>query len=169
MYDRIERIKKRVVIDHYPICIQKFRITLEAREKYKNLPPVVQRGKILEEVAANMPIAIAPDELIVGMAASKPMGLEIDPDYGVWEQSEIDSLKEDGYLIDPEDERLLQELNKSHDPATLIGQMGNIIYENERLISALEAGLILPPGKTRKAARVWAAAMPSPVLASARP
>lgn len=153
MYDRIERIKKRVVIDHYPICIQKFRITLEAREKYKNLPPVVQRGKILEEVAANMPIAIAPDELIVGMAASKPMGLEIDPDYGVWEQSEIDSLKEDGYLIDPEDERLLQELNKSHDPATLIGQMGNIIYENERLISALEAGLILPPWKNKKSGK----------------
>ena len=34
MVDRIERIKKRVVIDHYPICIEKFRITLEARKKY---------------------------------------------------------------------------------------------------------------------------------------
>ena len=147
MYERIERIKKRVVIDHYPICIQKFKITLEAREKYKNLPVMVQRGKILEAVAKKMPIAINEDELIVGIAASKPMGVEIDPDYGVWEQDEIDSLKEDGFLITPEDEKELQELNKRHNPANLINQTGNIFYENERIISVLQAGLVLPPWK----------------------
>ena len=62
---------------------------------------MVQRGKILEEIAEKMPIGINEDELIVGMAASKPMGLEIDPDYGIWEQDEIDSLKEDGYSDRP--------------------------------------------------------------------
>ena len=154
MVERIERIKKRVVIDHYPICIEKFRITLEARKKYKNLPVMVQRGKILEEIAEKMPIGINEDELIVGMAASKPMGLEIDPDYGVWEQDEIDSLKEDGYLIDPEDEVELQKLNQEHSPATLINQMGNIFYENERIISVLEAGLCLPPWKSERGSGV---------------
>ncbi len=154
MYERIERIKSRVVIDHYPICIEKFRITLEARKKYRNLPIMVQRGKILEEIAEKMPIGINEDELIVGMAASKPMGLEIDPDYGIWEQDEIDSLKEDGYLIDLEDEEELQKLNREYVPATLINQMGNIFYENERLISVLEAGLCLPPWKPERGSGV---------------
>ena len=36
MTERIERIKKRVVVDRYPICIEKFRITLDVREKTKN-------------------------------------------------------------------------------------------------------------------------------------
>ena len=27
--ERIERIKKTVMVDHYPICIEKFRITLD--------------------------------------------------------------------------------------------------------------------------------------------
>ncbi len=148
MYERIDRIKKRVVVDHYPICIEKYRITLEARKKYSTLPVIVQRGKILEEVAEKIPININDDELIVGMAASKPMGLEIDPDYGIWEQDEIDSLKEDGYRIDPEDEKELQRLNQEYSPITLIGQMGNIFYEEDRILSVLEAGLILPPWKS---------------------
>ena len=138
MYERIERIKSRVVIDHYPICIEKFRITLEARKKYRNLPIMVQRGKILEEIAEKMPIGINEDELIVGMAASKPMGLEIDPDYGIWEQDEIDSLKEDGYLIDLEDEEELQKLNQEYVPATLINQMGSIFYENEKNVTSCQ-------------------------------
>ncbi len=150
MFERIERIKKRVIVDHYPICIEKFRITLEAREKYKNLPVMVQRGKILQEIAERMPIGISEDELIVGQGSSKPMGLEIDPDYGAWEQEEIDSLKEDGFRIDPEDEVELQRLNKQFSPKTLINQEGNIFYENERIISVLEAGLVLPPWKSKK-------------------
>lgn len=118
MYERIERIKKRVVVDRYPICIERFRITLDVREKSKNDPIIIQRGKILKACAERMPIGISDDELIVGIASSKPMGLEIDPDYGIWPQSEIDSLKEDGYIIDPQDEIDLQELNKKHNPDT---------------------------------------------------
>ena len=85
-----------------------------------------------------MPIGINEDELIVGMAASKPMGLEIDPDYGIWEQDEIDSLKEDGYLIDLEDEEELQKLNQEYVPATLINQMGSIFYENEKNVTSCQ-------------------------------
>ncbi len=149
MYERIERIKKRVVIDRYPICIEKYRITLDVIEKTKNDPVIIQRAKMLKATVERMPIAISDDELLVGIAASKPMGLEIDPHYGIWTQDEIDSLKEDGYLIDPQDEIDLQELNRKHNPATLIGQMGEVFYENERLINMLKAGLILPPWKDK--------------------
>ena len=97
MLDRIERIKKRVVVDTYPICIEKYRITLDVLEKTKNDPVIIQRGKLLLATASRMPIQIADDELIVGLPASKPMGLEIDPHYGIWTQDEIDSLIEDGF------------------------------------------------------------------------
>ena len=81
--DRIERIKKTVMVDHYPICIEKFRITLDVREQTRNDSVLIQRGKILKACAERMPIAIGDDELIVGIASSKHMGLEIDPDYGM--------------------------------------------------------------------------------------
>jgi len=155
MYDRIERIKKRVVIDTFPICIEKYRITLDVIEKTKNDPIIIQRAKMLTATASRMPIQIADDELIVGISASKPMGLEIDPHYGIWTQDEIDSLIEDGYEMDPQDVKDLQELNKSHDPATMIGLMGDIFYEpeNERILSLLKAGLILPPWKDKAAGK----------------
>lgn len=149
MYERVDKIKKRVVIDNYPICIEKFRIAMDMIDETKNDPVIIRRAKIMSATLERVPIAIAPDELIVGIGASKPMGLEIDPDYGIWSQDEIESLIEDGYQMDPQDVIDLQELNKRYDPPTLIGQMGNIVYENERIISLLKAGLILPPWKDK--------------------
>ena len=151
MYERIERIKKRVVVDHYPICIEKYRITADVLEHSKHDLAVVQRGKMLKAYAERMPIAIADDELIVGLGASKPMGLEIDPNYGIWTQDEIDSLVEDGYIMSEQDQKDLQELNKYHDPATQIGMQGDIFYEpeSERILKLLKAGLVLPPWKEK--------------------
>lgn len=155
MYERIERIKKRVVVDHYPICIEKYRITADVLAHSKHDPSVIQRGKLLKAYAQRMPIAIADDELLVGMGASKPMGLEIDPNYGIWEQEEINSLIEDGYLMSEEDQRDLQELNKHHNPASMIGMEGDIFYEesSERILRLLKAGLVLPPWKDKAEGR----------------
>ncbi|ETA81886.1 pyruvate formate lyase family protein [Youngiibacter fragilis] len=153
MYDRIERIKKRVVVDTFPICIEKYRITLDVMEQTKNDPVEIQRAKIFDATVDRMPISIADDELIVGIGASKPMGLEIDPHYGIWSQEEIESLIEDGFEIDPQDVIDLQELNKKHNPSTLIGQMGEIFYENERIISLLKTGLILPPWQEKESGK----------------
>ena len=151
MYERIERIKQRVVVDHYPICIEKYRITADVLEHSKHDPAVIQRGKMLLAYARRMPIAIQPDELIVGIGASKPLGLEIDPNYGIWTQDEIDSLIADGYLMDEQDQKDLQELNRNHDPATQIGLLGDVFYEPgcERILRLLKAGLVLPPWKDR--------------------
>ena len=153
MNERIARIKKRVIVDQYPICIEKFRITLDVREQTKNDHVIIQRGKILKACAERMPIAIADDELIVGIASSKPMGLEIDPDYGVWLQDEIDKLKEDGFLIEPQDEIDLQELNKRYQPDTLIGREGDVFYDDPRIMNMLRSGLILPPWKDKSTER----------------
>lgn len=153
MQERIARIKERVVVDRYPICIEKFRITLDVRQQTPNDHVYIQRGKILKACAQRMPIAIGDEELIVGIASSKHMGLEIDPDYGIWPQNEIDALKADGYIIDPRDEEELQRLNERYRPDTLIGRMGDIFYDDPRMINMLRAGLILPPWKDKSKER----------------
>ena len=153
MAERIERIKKRVVVDRYPICIEKFRITLDVREQTKNDHVMIQRGKILKACAERMPIAIGEEELIVGLASSRHMGLEIDPDYGVWPRNEIEALKKDGFLVDPKDEADLQELNKRYQPDTLIGREGDVFYAEPRILNMLRSGLILPPWKDKEQER----------------
>ena len=153
MQERIARIKERVVVDRYPICIEKFRITLDVRQQTPNDHVYIQRGKILKACAQRMPISIGDEELIVGIASSKHMGLEIDPDYGISQQNEIDALKADGYIIDPRDEEELQRLNERYRPDTLIGRMGDIFYDDPRMINMLRAGLILPPWKDKSKER----------------
>ena len=150
-FERVERMRPRYLVDHYPICIEKYRIYADVVEKNKHDAPIVQRGKILKAWTERMHIAIADDELIVGIGASKPMGLEIDPNYGIWSQDEIDSLVEDGYLMTEEDQRDLQELNKKHNPATQMGMQGDIYYEqaDEHIIKLLQEGLVLPPWKAK--------------------
>ena len=151
MFERVEKIKKRVTVDHYPICIEKYRIYADVVEKNKHDVPIIQRAKVLKAWTERMPIDIAEGELIVGLGASKPMGLEIDPNYGIWTQDEIDSLVEDGYLMTEEDQRDLQELNKNHSPATQIGLQGDIFYNqpDQSIIKLLKAGLVLPPWKDK--------------------
>ena len=155
MYERIERMKPRYLVDHYPICIEKYRIYADVVEQNRNDPPAVQRGKVFNAWMNRMPIDIADDELIVGIGASKPMGLEIDPNYGIWTQDEIDSLVEDGYLIDEQDQKDLQELNRKHNPATQMGMQGDIYYEqaDEHIIKLLKCGLVLPPWKDKAAGK----------------
>ena len=149
MWERVQRLKKRVTVDHYPVCIEKYRIYADVVEKNKNDVPVIQRAKVLSAWTERMPIDIAEDELLVGIGASKYLGLEIDPNYGIWTQDEIDSLVEDGYLMDEQDQKDLQELNRKHNPATQMGMQGDIYYEqaDEHIIRLLKAGLVLPPWK----------------------
>jgi pyruvate-formate lyase len=86
--------------------------------------------------------------LIAGNGASKPMGLEIDPEYFLWSRDEIDALKKEGFLISPEDERELQELNADRSSKTLIGGMGEAVAHDGRLLSFVRLGIILPPWKS---------------------
>lgn len=150
MYERIDRLRERCHIDHYPICIEKFRITLDVLEEHKNESTIIKRARMIEAYVDRMPISIGEDELIVGIGSSKPMALEIDPSYGIWTQDEIDSLKEDGFVIDPKDEAELQKLNQRFDPVTLIGSEGEVLYEVPRFTALFPTGVVLPPWKPVK-------------------
>jgi formate C-acetyltransferase len=148
MNGRIQSLMAALRKDHLPICIEKLRIALRTMAATEGEPMILRRAKVFANVLREIPIFIEEDALIAGNGASKPMGLEIDPEYFTWSQDEIDALKREGFLISPEDERELQELNAGRKSKTLIGSMGETVAHDERLLKFLRLGIILPPWKS---------------------
>jgi pyruvate-formate lyase len=148
MNPRIQSLVAALRKSHHPICIEKLRIALRTLAATEGEPMILRRAKVFATVLREIPIVIEEDTLIAGNGASKPMGLEIDPEYFLWSQDEIDALKDEGFLISPEDERELQRLNAGRKSKTLIGSMGEAVAHDERLLSFLRLGIILPPWKS---------------------
>ncbi|MBM3285120.1 MAG: formate C-acetyltransferase, partial [Candidatus Aminicenantes bacterium] len=148
MNPRVRSLLAALQKDHLPIGIEKLRIALRTMAATEGEPMILRRAKVFANVLREIPIFIEDDELIVGNGSGKPMGLEIDPEYFLWSQDEIDALKREGFLISPEDERELQELNALRKSKTLIGSMGEAVAYDERLLSFLRLGIILPPWKS---------------------
>ncbi|MEJ2109528.1 MAG: pyruvate formate lyase family protein [Acidobacteriota bacterium] len=150
MNPRIQSLMSTLKKDNYPICIEKLRIALRTMAENEGEPITVKRAKVFANVLREIPIFIEENTLIAGNGASQPMGLEIDPEYSLWSQDEIDALKREGFLISPEDERELQELNAGRKSKTLIGSMGEAVAHDERLMHFLRMGVILPPWKNTR-------------------
>ncbi|MDO9534923.1 MAG: pyruvate formate lyase family protein [Bacillota bacterium] len=149
MNERVKKLKQRLYVHKYPLCIEKFRLITKSLEKTEGDPEILRRAKTLANVLDNITVFIEDDELIVGNVASKPMGLEIDHDYGTWSQEEIDALKEEGYTISPEDEEELKTLNHYYKGKSLVSRMGEILFDNERLWPFVQSGMVLPPWKSK--------------------
>ena len=149
MNERLRRLCAQVDVDRYPICIEKLKIVLETLEATEGRPQILRRALCMESVLDRIPIFIEDAELIVGNGASRPMGIEIDAEYATWSQAEIDLLKEDGFTIAPEDEAALQALYERYTPRTLVGAVGDIVGDDERLWPFMRSGVMLPPWTTR--------------------
>ncbi len=151
MTERVERLARTVQVESYPICIEKLRIACDVYAATDGESMPLRRARTLAAVLERIPIFIQEDELIVGQGASKPMGLEIDPEYGIWTQDEVDALKAENFTITPEDERDLQLLNSGRRPKTLVQGMSEMVGDHERLWPFMRSGVILPPWKDAKA------------------
>jgi pyruvate formate-lyase/glycerol dehydratase family glycyl radical enzyme len=148
MNPRIQSLIAALRKDRYVLCIEKLRIALRTMAATEGESMALRRAKVFANVLREIPIFIEEDTLIAGNGASKPMGLEIDAEYFLWSQDEIDALKREGFLISPQDERELQELNANRKSKTLIGGIGEAVAHDERLLSFLRLGIILPPWKS---------------------
>ena len=148
MNPRIQSLIAALQRDRHPICIAKLRIALRTMAATEGESMILRRAKVFANVLREIPIFIEEDTLIAGNGASRPMGLEIDPEYFLWSRNEIDALKREGFLISPEDERELQELNSGRKSKTLIGSMGEAVARDERMLEFLRLGVILPPWKS---------------------
>lgn len=154
MTDRVKRMKDSLRISKYPLCVEAFRLANESLEKTGGEPMLLRRAKLHANILDNITIFIEPDDLLCGSGASKPFGLEMQYEYGVWTKDEVESLKSEIYTITPEDEEELYRLNERFAGNTansnLIETMGKSLGQSERLWPFMKSGVILPPWKDRK-------------------
>lgn len=154
MTDRVKRMKESLRISKYPLCVELFRLANESLEQTGGEPVLLRRSKLHANILDNITIFIEPDDLLCGSGASKPFGLEMQYEYGVWTKDEVESLKSEIYTITPEDEEELYRLNERFAGNTansnLVETMGKSLGENERLWPFMKSGTILPPWKDRK-------------------
>ncbi len=153
MTDRVKRMKESLRVNKYPLCVELFRLANESLDETGGEPMLLRRAKLHAHVLDNITIFIEPDDLLCGSGASKPFGLEMQYEYGVWTKDEVESLKSEIYTITPEDEEELYRLNErfagNASNSNLIEAMGKSLGENERLWPFMKSGVILPPWKDR--------------------
>ncbi len=146
--ERIERLRKRLLVDQYPLSFEKIRLMTDSLKQTEGEPQILRRAKALANVLENIPIFIEDGELIVGNGASRPMGVELDCDMAIWPQDEIDALREEGFVASEEDEAELQALNDYWKNSNLVARSGDL-YDDERLWPFLQSGVVLPPWKSK--------------------
>ena len=153
MTDRVKRMKESLRISKYPLCVELFRLANESLEKTGGEPMLLRRSKLHANILDNITIFIEPEDLLCGSGASKPFGLEMQYEYGVWTKDEVESLKSEIYTITPEDEEELYRLNEQFAGNTansnLIETMGKSLGQNDRLWPFMKSGTILPPWKDK--------------------
>lgn len=154
MNERVKRMKERLRINKYPLCIEKFRIANETLEATEGMPQILRRAQIHANILDNITIFIEEDDLLAGAGASRPFGLEIDYEYGIWTPDEVEALKSEIYTINPDDEKELYELNERFSGnslnSNLVKAMGATLGEDDRLWPFMKSSVILPPWKDKK-------------------
>jgi pyruvate formate-lyase/glycerol dehydratase family glycyl radical enzyme len=146
--NRIERLRKGIDVDRYPLCIEKVRLLTESFKSTENEPMILRRAKALAHVLDNITIFIEDDQLIAGNAASKPMGLEFDFYAGLWSEEEIEGLREAGYAISDDDEKELLSIREYWTVFDPISRIGRKL--DDRLWPFTRSGMILPPWKDKQ-------------------
>ncbi len=154
MTDRVKRMKESLRVNKYPLCVELFRLANESLDETGGEPTLLRRSKLHAHILDNITIFIEPEDLLCGSGASKPFGLEMQYEYGVWTRDEVESLKSELYTISPEDEEELYRLNDrfagNASNVNLIEEMGKSLGQNERLWPFMKSGVVLPPWKDRR-------------------
>ena len=147
MSERTKRMKDAILLKNNPIGIHLFKNYVNTTEAMINIPPELRAGHVFANGLDTIPIFILEDELLVGHGASQPYGVEISSGYGMWDQGEVDQLKAEGFIISPEDEAELQELNKKFKPVGMLEGSNFVIEGNTRIDNFAQVGVMLPAWK----------------------
>lgn len=153
MTERIKRIKESLKVSKYPLCVEQFRLANESLQQTAGEPMLLRRSKLHAHVLDHISIFIEEDDLLAGSGASKPFGLEMQYEYGVWTRDEVESLKSEIYTISPEDEEELYRLNEQFQGnplnSNLVDALSKSLGYNDRLWPFMKSGVIQPPWKDR--------------------
>ena len=153
MTDRVKRMVESLRINQYPLCVEFLRLANESLDETAGEPMITRRSKLHAHILDNMTIFIEPEDLLCGSGASKPFGLEMQYEYGVWTKDEVESLKSEIYTISPEDEAELYQLNErfanNAANSNLTNELVKSLGMNDRMWPFMKAGLVIPPWKER--------------------
>lgn len=110
---RVERLLKRNTAAKPRVTVHRARLVTESYKKTEGLPQVLRQAKAFEKVLAEMPIAIGPDEMIVGGLGTQPLDLILTPELRAPDiEAELDVLTTrnvEWYDISEEDKKALRE------------------------------------------------------------
>ena len=153
MTQRIQTLKAALYPERYPICTEKSRLITESYKETTGEPIMMRQAKAFAHCLNNITIFIQDRELIVGNTASKPMGIEIAHEGSQWSREELESLREEGFLITEADEKTSEEVGEYWKYRSAEYGMGQV-YDEERLWPYMQSAVVLPPWKSRKEGRV---------------
>ena len=145
---RIQNLREKLQVDKYPICIERALLMTESYQKTEGRPMILTRAEAHAHLLDNITIFIEDNELIVGNVASKPMGVEVCPDAGIWTQGELDATRLEGFSISDEEMKALLAINlywKGKNRATTEGDL----YD-DRIIPYMQSGVSIPRWKNKE-------------------
>ena len=64
MNDRVKKLKERLQVEEYPVCIEKARLIMEMYKKHEGNSPILRRAKATAYYLDNRTIFIEDDELV---------------------------------------------------------------------------------------------------------
>lgn len=152
MNHRIQQLSKGVEIvrgGRVPVSITKARLVTESLRSTEGQPPLIRAATAIHHLVGNASLHIGDGELIVGNPATKPWGVEITPFWGTWPDEEVESLEQDGYILDPDVREFLPELNDYWSGRCLTARMTGL-YDEERLWPYAQSGMVLPAFRNKE-------------------
>jgi pyruvate formate-lyase/glycerol dehydratase family glycyl radical enzyme len=144
----MEELMKNIRREHFPLCVQKAQLITKIYQQTEGEPEILRQAKAFAHVLENIPIWIDEEELIVGHAASKPWGVEIDPFLGPIDVELIKGLEQEGVVVvDEEDWSAIREVAQYWRKKNW--QYRTWQLADERLWKFLQVGIWLPPMRSR--------------------
>ncbi|MBN2401766.1 MAG: formate C-acetyltransferase [Spirochaetes bacterium] len=159
MNQRVQRLKKRLEMDKYPICVEKASLVIDSYRQTEGEPTIIRRAKATAHYLDNKKIFIEDDELIVGNIASKPMGMEAGSLGPTWPEEDMEELRKGNLEISKQDEAVLRSMDDywKGKGRTLDERQGRY-YDDDRLWPFIKSGIMCPPWERKTEGRGQGAA-----------
>ena len=113
MNPRVEMLRERMLKSRPALDIQRARLITRAYQEAEGEPMVIIRGKAMNRLFSELPVHIAPHELIVGSPTREPRSAQIFPEVQAgWIDQELDLVNTrewDPLYLSEEDKRELRQ------------------------------------------------------------
>lgn len=135
--------------DPIPVGIAKALIATEAFRESEGRPQIIRCAHAFARVLDEVPIFIAPDDLLAGNLASKPGGVELSCFWATWSKAELDALNAGGFVVDDADRPAIREMNDYWRNRSLTARMTSL-YDDKRLWPYAQLGVVLPAFRSKE-------------------